>query len=317
MTISGSEKMKLTRRNALFGLAVAGLPLPAFAGTRSRLSGRAFGTTWTVIAEDLRDPEAVAAKVRAALGAIDAEMSPFRTDSALSRFNGGAGVVAVSNDFEEVTRAALAVAAASGGACDPSVGPAVHRYGFGPIEGNFRAGGWRDICCEDGRLWSDVPVTLDLCGIAKGFAVDRLSALLSEESDSFIVEIGGEIRAQGSWPVGIADPVAGGIHRRIRLRAGAVATSGDAINGFDIGGRRWSHVIDPLTGAPVENRVASVSVLAPSAMLADAMATALMVMGEQRGLTFAARHGLGAFFLIREGAGLRASHNATFAAQLI
>ncbi|OWJ73357.1 FAD:protein FMN transferase [Haematobacter missouriensis] len=318
MMISGSETMRLTRRSVFLGLAaVAGLPQMAQAGEASRLSGRAFGTGWTALAEGLRDPERVAQRIRATLEAVDAEMSPFRPDSALSRFNAGGQDLPVSSDFEHVTRAALMVAAASGGACDPSVGPAVHRFGFGPIQGTYQPGGWQAIRCAEGRLWSEGPVTLDLCGIAKGFAVDRLAAVLGEESPSFIVEIGGEIFAQGDWPVGIADPLAGGVRSRIRLRDAAVATTGDAVNGFSHGGRRWSHVIDPATGAPVANDIASVSVIAPTAMQADALATALMVMGEERGLAFAAEQRVGALFLIRDSGGLRVRHNTVFAAHII
>ena len=317
MTISGSEPMRPTRRSVLFGIALAGLPLPAFAGSRTRLSGRAFGTTWTVISAVLRDPVAITDRIRTALTAIDTEMSPFLPDSVLSRFNTGLRTISVSVDFEHVTRAALAVAATSGGACDPSVGPAVHRYGFGPIRGTFRAGAWQAIRCEGGQLTADAPVTLDLCGIAKGFAVDKLTDILAQETDDFIVEIGGEIRAYGNWPVGILNPLTGSVHSRIRLSSNAVATSGDAINGFDHGGRRWSHVIDPATGKPVANGIASVSVIAPDAMGADAMATALMVMGENQGIAFAEAQNLGALFLIRDGNGLRARHNAAFAARLI
>lgn len=317
MTISESRPMTITRRNALFGLAaIAGLgPLKAFASDRMRLSGRAFGTTWHVVARDLAAPEALAARIGALLDGIDAEMSPFRPDSSLTRFNTTAPKVAVSDDFAKVARAALGMARISGGAFDPTVGPAVGRYGFGPIRGD--PGDWRRIACEEGSLMRQGGVTLDLCGIAKGFAVDRLAELVGTEATDFIVEIGGEIRAQGDWPVGIADPDKGGVHSRVRLDSNAVATSGDAVNRYDIGGRRYSHTIDPATGEPVAGNIASVSVIAESAMRADALATALLVMGEERGLAFADGQRVGALYLIRDGDGLRASANAAFAAHMI
>ncbi len=316
MTTSGSRPMRITRRRTLFGLAMLGLPLPALAGGPARLSGRAFGTGWSVAARDLPDPEALARRIAAALAAIDAQMSPFRPDSTLTRFNTSHPALAVPQDFARVARAALEMARASGGAFDPTVGPAVNRYGFGPIRGDFAPGGWRRIACEGGRLIRQGAVTLDLCGIAKGFAVDRLAEILAAETAEFVVEIGGEIRAQGEWPVGIADPLRGGVHSRIRLTSGAVATSGDAVNGYDAGGRRWSHTIDPATGRPVAGGLASVSVIAPTAMQADALATALLVMGEERGLAFAREQDAGAMYLIREGQGLRASLNPAFAAHL-
>lgn len=321
MTISGSSAMRITRRAALFGLAaIAGLgPVQAFAGDRVRLSGRAFGTTWSVIARDTGDPQVLAEKIRAMLAGIDAEMSPFRPNSALTRFNTDAPELRVSGDFTTVARAALDMALISDGAFDPTVGPAVARYGFGPIRGRAGSsnGNWRRIACGDGRLSRQGNVTLDLCGIAKGFAVDRLAELVGAASAAFIVEIGGEIRAQGDWPVGIADPDKGGVHSRIRLGSAAVATSGDAVNRYDIGGRRYSHTIDPATGEPVPGDIASVSVIAESAMRADALATALLVMGEKRGLAFADSQSVGALYLIRDNGALRPGFNAGFAAHLI
>lgn len=317
MTISESSPMRITRRSAVFGLAaIAGLgPLKAFAADRVRLSGRAFGTTWHVLARDLAAPEALAPRIGALLDDIDAQMSPFRPGSALTRFNTTAPRVAVSGDFAEVAQAALDMARISHGAFDPTVGPAVARYGFGPIRG--RAGDWRQIACADGHLLRRGSVTLDLCGIAKGFAVDRLAELVSTQTSDFIVEIGGEIRTQGDWSVGIADPDKGGVHSRIRLGSGAVATSGDAVNHYDIGGHRYSHTIDPATGEPVANNIASVSVIAESAMHADALATALLVMGEERGLAFANEQGVGALYLIRDRGLLRASANTAFKSHMI
>ncbi len=317
MTISESSPMRITRRSALFGLAaIAGLgPMKAFAAGRVRLSGRAFGTTWHVVARDLAAPEALAPRIGALLDEIDAQMSPFRPDSALTRFNMTAPRVRVSGDFAEVAQAALDMARISDGAFDPTVGPAVARYGFGPIRG--RAGDWRQIACADGHLLRQGSVTLDLCGIAKGFAVDRLAELVSTQTSDFIVEIGGEIRTKGDWPVGIADPDKGGVHSRIRLGSCAVATSGDAVNHYDIGGRRYSHTIDPATGKPVADNIASVSVIAESAMHADALATALLVMGEERGLAFADEQGVGALYLIRDRGLLRASMNTAFKSHMI
>jgi len=317
MTISESSPMRVTRRSVLFGLAaIAGSgPLNAFAADRVHLSGRAFGTTWHVVARDLAAPEALALRIGSLLDDIDAQMSPFRPDSALTRFNAAAPRVAVSGDFAEVAQAALDMARISDGAFDPTVGPAVARYGFGPIRG--RAGHWRQIACANGQLSRQGSVTLDLCGIAKGFAVDRLAKLVSTQTFDFIVEIGGEIYAQGDWPVGIGNPDKGGVHSRIRLGAGAVATSGDAVNHYDVGGRRYSHTIDPATGEPVADNIASVSVIAESAMHADALATALLVMGEERGLAFADEQGVGALYLIRDRGLLRASANTAFKSHTI
>ncbi|RWR21182.1 FAD:protein FMN transferase [Sinirhodobacter populi] len=318
MMTSGSRP---TRRLVLAGLAGVGLmPGAALAGERLRLSGRAFGTDWHVVTPGLTDPRATARRIAATLAQVDRAMSPFRPDSEITRFNTLMPAMQVSPDFARVAGAALATAQASGGAFDPTVGPAVHRYGFGPITGPERAD-WRRIACEGDRLTREGAVTLDLCGIAKGYAADRIADLLRAETGDFLIEIGGEIRAEGlaadgGWPIGIADPLAGGVHDRIRLREGAVATSGDAVNRIDMGGRRYSHTIDPATRAPVRGDIASVSVIAETAMRADALATALWVMGEERGLDFAQAQGVGVLYLIRDAGGLRAASNAAFAAHL-
>ncbi|MFE3837307.1 FAD:protein FMN transferase [Pseudogemmobacter sonorensis] len=314
--------MEWTRRGALFGLAaVAGLaPLRGVAGAPdvTRLAGRAFGTAWQVRARGLSDPQALAGRIGATLDRLDRSLSPFRPDSEVTRFNTVSAEMAVSEDFARVACAALDHAAASGGAFDPTLGPLVNRWGFGPIKGG-REGDWRRIALDGALIRREGRVTFDPCGIAKGHAVDLVAALLSARTDDWLVEIGGEIRVSGDWRIGISDPLTGGIHARIRPGSGAVATSGDQVNGFDLGrgaARRWSHAIDPLTGAPVEGRIASVSVLAESAMAADALATALWVMGEARAPAHAEAQGVGLLLLLREGEGLRAVMNARFAAAL-
>lgn len=314
--------MRMTRRAMLTGLAaLAGagvMPLAAGAGEVTRIAGRAFGGGWTVTAPGMADPQALARRVAALLAEVDRQMSPFRADSEISRFNADRPRMAVPADLAHVAGAALEMARASGGAFDPTVGPSVNRFGFGPVRGAEPAEGWRLIACEGGLLSREGAVTLDLCGIAKGHAVDRVADLMRAEGhEEFLVEIAGEIRGEGDWHIGIADPVRGGVHSRLRLDGGAVATSGDAVNRFEAAGRRYAHTIDPATRRPVDNAIASVSVLAPTALRADALATALLVMGEERGLAFAEAQGAGALFLVREGAGLRARANPAFDAQLI
>lgn len=318
--------MALTRRTLLTGLlattagALLVTPVPVLADDTIRLSGRAFGTSWQLLLRGSGDVEGLAGAAADVLERIDGAMSPYRTDSALSRFNAGArGRHTVDPDFAIVTAEALRIAALSGGAFDPSVGPDVGRYGFGPIQGD-RVGSYAGFRVVGEAIEKiDARLTLDLCGIAKGHALDLLVAAAQRFGYShFLAEIGGEVLARGTeaggrpWRVGISDPLGRGLHDVIDTQDLALATSGDAVNSYDVAGRRYSHIIDPRTDAPVLARTASVSVLAPTAMTADALSTALMVMGPEAGIEFGRTQGLAVLFLLRSGAGLKAVASPAF-----
>lgn len=305
--------MALTRRKLLSVTAGALLAsaLPAFGSDSVRLSGRAFGTSWQVRLRGSGNLEALAHGLVADLARVDLAMSPFRPDSELSRFNlADAGWHEASDDFVAVTAEALRIATLTDGAFDPSVGPDVGRYGFGPIGGR-RAGGFGGFATDAAAISKADPLlTLDLCGIAKGFALDLMATRIAAAGYlDFLVELGGEVVARGTdatgapWRIGISNPL-GGLHTVIDAKGLAVATSGDAVNVYEVGGRRYSHIIDPATDQPVVNQVASVSVLAPTAVTADALATALMVMGPETGIAFAEVHALPLLYLLRTPTGL-------------
>lgn len=311
------------RRLALLaGAALATLPLrPVAAGVLrgaaplQALEGQAFATGWRVLLPASADAQALGPAIADTLDRIDREMSPWRADSAVSRFNRAqAGAHPLPQAVLSVTADALAIAAASGGSFDPTVGPLVSRWGFGPISGT-EAPGWQTLSIRGARLAKSVPgATLDLCGIAKGHALDRIAAILRDAGvDHALVEVGGELLGIGAhpegrdWQAGVEDPRPGvpGLAARVPLAGQAVATSGSRWNGYDLGGRRVSHIIDPATAAPVEGGLASVSVLAPTGALADGWATALMAAGAERGVALARAGTLSALFLIVEGARLR------------
>ena len=149
-----------------------------------------------------------------------------------------------------------------------------------------------------------------LSGIAKGFAVDRVSEWLSAQGvSSSLVEIGGEIRTGGTkpgghpWSVGIEQPTAHtrSLQKTISLTNLAMATSGDYRNYFEKNGQRYSHTIDPRTGRPIEHRLASVTVIDKSCMTADALATAMMVLGPVDGYNYAVEQELAAYFIVHHG----------------
>lgn len=322
--------MHPSRRGVL--IAAAGLLfsdlLPARAAGVRVIGGPAFGTSWRITLPAAIHDGDIVTRIRAIVGSVDAAMSPFRPDSELSRFN-----VARTRDWQAmsprtcaVIRESLDIAARSQGAFDPTVGPIVGRFGFGPIrEGS--AGSYRGIAVRDDAVRKAEPgLTLDLCGIAKGHALDRMVAALDvARIANFLVEVGGEVFARGThpdgraWQVGVERPLPEptGVQRIVRLGASALATSGDAVNGYTIAGRRYSHIIDPSRGEPVDNGIASVSVFMPAAATADALATALVAMGPEAGAAFAEREKIAALFVIREGGGLREIMTGGFADTVI
>ena len=322
--------MRLTRRSVLIGAGSALLAgaLPALAAGVRVIGGPAFGTSWRVTLPEGTEESAVASAIRSIVDSVDAAMSPFRPDSEVSRFNASDSCdwQALSPETCAVVRQSLGVAARSGGAFDPTVGPIVGRYGFGPIR-EFSTGSFLDIAVrEDAVKKSEPSLTLDLCGIAKGHALDRMVAALDGfRVTNYLIELGGEVFARGAhpdgraWHVGVERPVPGptALQRIVQLDGRALATSGDAVSGYTIAGRRYSHIIDPRRGAPADNGIASVSVFMPAAAMADALATALMAMAPEAGAAFADFEEIPALFVVREGGALREIMTGGFANAVI
>lgn len=301
-----------SRRGAL-GLIGAALlcPRPGHAGALDGLSGTAFGTGWHIAGPARADLGAIRPGIEALFAGIDRQMSPWRADSALSQFNAGAaGWHAAEPEIVHVSQAALALAEASDGAFDPTVGPLVARWGFGPIHGGTPD--WRGLTVQAGRIGkARADLTLDLCGIAKGRALDRAVALAGDAGfGDLLFDLGGELRALGhhpsgrDWQVAVQHPLAEGrAAAMLRLPAGrAVATSGLQDQSYVLGARTYGHIIDPSAQGPADDGLLSVTVVAGDAMLADGWATALFAAGPVRGPANARDLGIAALFLVRDGA---------------
>lgn len=271
------------------------------------------------------DAESVRTAIEAELDAVDRSMSNWRPDSELSRLNAAESSepVPVSDPLALVLQAALRVHDESGGAFDVTVGPLLPLFGFGPggdpgsaapdpekVDSARTRVGSHLLSLErsDGQaaLRRQVPgIELDLSGIAKGYAVDRLSTTLTELGFAeHLVEVGGEIRTAGEWTVGVQDPSGGlatRVHRSFPVRDLGMATSGGyrdfRVAAGDEEGRFWTHILDPRVLRPVERRAGSVTVLADSCLEADAWATALYVLGPEAGLDVAVERDLAALFL--------------------
>lgn len=259
-----------------------------------------------------------------AFATVDLRMSTFRPGSELARFNRHAtdAPFAVSADTFAVFELARRASAVSAGAFDVTVGPAVDAWGFGPSKRHrvppaetvqaLRARVGYRMLELDPRAGSIAKARgdlgADLSGIAKGYAVDQAArALEALGFGDYLVEAGGEVRTRGlnaagePWRIGIERPDAWPpqVHRVVPLGGLAMATSGDYRIFFEADGRRYIHEIDPATGAPVQNAAASTTVVAADCGFADAMATALMVLGPDRGLALAEDRGIAACFIVR------------------
>ncbi|QGP77707.1 FAD:protein FMN transferase [Sphingobium sp. CAP-1] len=272
------------------------------------------GTSWS--AQIVDPPAGCAAAIEAVLARIIDQMSNWEADSVISRFNRRAvgDWMPLPGEMLTVLRAGLDMARLSHGAFDPAVGRLVDHWGFGPAPRPLSAAipaPWTQIEVEGERARRLADVALDFSGIAKGFAVDAVAAELRALGvANFLIEIGGELRGEGvkpdiqPWwvdveaPPGLIVPTL-----RVALSGLSIATSGDYRRYRMEGEQRLSHSIDPLTGAPIAAGVASVTVLHDSAMLADAWATAITVMGPDRGMKLATRHGLAARLVLRTAAG--------------
>jgi len=308
------------------------VPVPADAVIHS-LSGLSMGTSWSV---KLIRPAGAAlptieAGIRQQLELVVAQMSTW-ADSDLSRYNQAAANTwhMMPAHFMTVLDCALDIARRSDGAYDPSVGPLVNLWGFGPdpqrtqrpddeaIAHQRQRCGWQRVRIDRARKAVLQPgaLYLDFSAIAKGYGVDLLAAYLRSVGIAiFFVEVGGELYGQGvkadgqPWWVGMKYPPALSdlqeqVQSIVALHGVALATSGDYRRYFVSDKRRYSHTIDPRTAQPVAHALASVAVVHADCMTADAWATALMVLGEQDGLALASHTGLAALFVSRTEDGL-------------
>ena len=318
-------------------LLIPSVPSPAAFTRRAAdgqvalLAGGTMGTRWSVrvVARAGGPPASLAAGIQAVLDRVVAQMSHWEAGSDLSRFNRSRGWQGLPPEFILVLDTALQVARLSDGAFDPAIGSLVDLWGFGPpgagaappspeaIAEALGKGGWHQILLDSLGLRARRSGTaqLDFSGIAKGFAVDRVAQwLIGQGLVHCLVEVGGELRGSGlkpdgqPWwvdleaPPGLALPM-----NRVALHQLSVATSGDYRRVFNHKGTRYAHSLDPRTGWPVKNGVASVTILHESCMLADAWATALMVLGEAAGMALAEAQGLSALMVVRENGRARES----------
>lgn len=329
-------------RAVLVPLAID-LALPPAGSVLRKAAGRSMGTSWS--AQMLVPPATVAdigaglkAALQRELDEIVAQMSHWEESSLLSRYNRAPGGSwhALPPQFFEVADFALQVHDDTAGAYDPAAGALVDLWGFGP-SGRHDAAGFRAPSAQEvagvlarhaqgrpqldrsgRRLLQPGGAILDFSSVAKGYGVDRLALCLERHGiRHYLVEVGGELRGAGIKPGG--EPwwveiegvpgVASGPQAVVALHGLAIATSGDYRSYFSDAqhghGNRVSHTLDPRSGHPIANGVASCTVVAGTCMAADALSTALTVMGAQAGCAFADARGIAARYLVRRDGGLQ------------
>ena len=306
-------------------------PQPSY----KQLTGFTMGTSYhvTVMGEGL-DNEHLQIAIDTRLEALNKVFSTYIDDSELSLLNQAAvgQWLELSPELNVVLEQSLNLAVITGGAFDVTVGPLVNAWGFGPekqtvaptdeqISTLLSQVGYKHLELSEGRIYKHKAVYIDLSSVAKGYAVDQVALLLREQgARNFMVEIGGELYVEGMsprktlWRVAIEKPGDGygEIHKAISLSNKAVATSGDYRNYYEYQGKRYSHTINPVTGKPVEHQLASATVVADDCATADALATALNVLGPEKGLALARKHQWGIYLLVKADEGFEAIHSDAF-----
>ncbi|QFU21720.1 FAD:protein FMN transferase [Shewanella eurypsychrophilus] len=303
------------------------------------LSGNTMGTTYHIkVVPSAKLPEAnlLQAEIDIALEKVNDQMSTYRPDSELSRFNsmGHEETITVSKDTAFVIAEGIHLYEVTGGALDITLGPLVNLWGFGPdkrptelpsedVIAAAKAKTGIEFLHLDGMKLSKTNPDLyvDLSSIAKGFGVDMVASILDKYHVSgYLVEIGGELSVYGNkmddspWRVAIEQPDVDDREIQLVFAPGdnAIATSGDYRNYYEEDGRQFSHLIDPRDGYPIDHRLASVTVLHKQSMVADGYATAMMVLGTEKSLALAKQENLAIMLIEKQDDGFNVFYSDAF-----
>lgn len=297
------------------------------------LDGRTMGTFWRVslagVAPERK--EKLQNAIQAQLDADDKELSTWKSDSVLSRFNQYQGTEPqpISDNMADIVTLSLRIARKTDGAMDITVGPLVNLWGFGPdrqpvnipTQGEIDAAkaltGYRHLWVTErgDRAWmqKDLPnLYVDLSTMGEGFATDHLARLMEKEGiNSYLVSVGGAVLTRGQnasgqpWKVAIQKPTdkENAVQAVVDLQGHGISTSGSYRNYYELDGKRISHVIDPATGRPIQHRLVSATVIATTALEADGWDTGLMVLGEEKAKALALREKLAVYLITKENDG--------------
>lgn len=329
MSDSLLRRMQNFRLITLVAMAFAFTVSGCHRASSLRFEGKAQGTTYhvTVVAcEPKQTPHALQERVENRLAEIDRALSSYRDDSELNHVNQASigEWISLSSDLYAVLQASRKISEQSEGAFDVTVAPLIDLWGFGrqrkegiiPSDADIAQAlalvDYRQLEIDAGQSRAKKHTTLkvDINGIAQGYTVDQLAQVLSASGCvDYLIEVGGELRLSGHnaeqklWRIGIETPADGfgGIEQAVSATNVGMTTAGDYHDYFEKEGVRYSHTIDPRTGKPVTHKLASVTVIAVDAIVADGLDTALEVMGPDAGYDFAQKNNIAAFFVVREG----------------
>lgn len=309
-----------------------------FSDTLESFGGPTMGSTYTVKyvrTSGVPQPHELQLEVEAFLAELDGQMSTYRKDSDIERFNDApAGTCqTMPEPVLMLVRYGKELSQISDGAFDLTLEPLLNLWGFGPKGQGERVPsaealaevrqrvGHQHLRIDGQQLCKDAAVEVDFNAIAAGYAVDSIGELLHRKGvRSYMVEATGELKAVGRkpdgspWRIALEEPrddqrVA---QRIIELDGYGVSTSGDYRNYFEENGQRYSHTLDPSSGAPINHRLAAVTAIVPSALHADGLSTVLLVLGPERGYAFAEREQIAAFFITREEDGFSTRSTPAF-----
>ncbi|MBC8995958.1 FAD:protein FMN transferase [Pseudomonas sp. N40(2020)] len=293
------------------------------------VGGPTMGSTYSikyVRHAGLADPAQVRREVEGILAEVDRHMSTYRGDSDIEQFNAlpANSCQKMPASVLELVRIGEQLSEQSEGSYDLTVEPLMNLWGFGPqgreekvpsaaaLTEVLQRVGHQHLRIDGDQLCKDAAVEVDFNSIAAGYAVDRIAARLDAMGiHDYLAEATGELKAKGkkldgsSWRIALEEPrddqqVA---ERIINVDGYGVSTSGDYRNYFLQDGRRYSHTFDVRSGAPVLHDLASVTVIHPSALMADGLSTLLLILGPERAWDYAEEHDIGAFFVIRADTG--------------
>lgn len=290
------------------------------------LNGKTMGTSYhiTIAKPEQINQHTLQTQIDKILQTVNQQMSTYIEDSQISQFNRlpANEWMTIDADFISVLETSMALSKQSNGKFDITIGPLIELWGFGknwhadiPSDAAIATAkaktGWQQLQIDavNNRIKKNIPLTINVSAVAKGFGVDKLAEYLEEQGvANYLVEIGGEVRVKGlnpkqqHWKLGIEKPAleaAQHVQQVITVKDQAVATSGDYRNYFEQDGKRYSHTIDPQTGRPVKHRIASVTVITDTAAAADGYATTLNVIGSiEDALALAEKQQLAAYFIV-------------------
>ncbi|PHM26702.1 thiamine biosynthesis lipoprotein [Xenorhabdus ehlersii] len=328
-------------------LLFATMMLAACDGPKQQnLNGQTMGTYYSVkyVADSsVPAPEVLQKEIDRLLEEVNDQMSTYRPNSELSRFNQSREVnkpFPVSAATAKVVKEAIRINKLTDGALDVTVGPLVNLWGFGP-EGRITKAptdeeldirrawtGIDNLSVEGNNLIKSIPeLYVDLSSIAKGYGVDVVAEYLeSRNIKNYMVDIGGEVRTSGNngkknpWRIAIEKPSDSGMAQSAQeiIEPGnmSVATSGDYRNYFEQNGVRYSHTINPKTGRPITHNLVSITVIAPTCMSADGFSTGLDVLGPEKGMEVAEKLNIPVFMIVKTKEGFEERYNTAFKAYL-